>query len=171
MGPAFSELDWRRFDVWAIVQCEGVIAIDNDPRRQAVEWLKGQNYGISTVDFSQGIGEAVIQLGKLLNWEGNFGYALGSGSRNLDALNDGFDFDLKPGQGHVLELKRAHLGYEEDPRWTLGLLSIAREYSRQQLALGARFPTLVSVNSNSSIIGATIDTIRVSEPSFKLPSP
>jgi hypothetical protein len=169
LGPAFTELDWSRFDVWAVVQCEGIVAIYDDSQREAVKWLAAQNYDVSTIDFSRGVSEAVSQLGNLLDWEGKFG-PFNPSSRNLDALNDGFDFDLNPGQGHVLELKQAHLAYDEDPRWTLGLLSITRHYSRCQLALGVRFITLVGVNSNSNIIGATVDSIYLNHPTFEFPS-
>jgi len=166
---AFAELDWSRFDVWALAALEGVAVVDAAHREGCLAWLQRHEYTVSSIDFAQGVGPAVVALGNLLRWEAQFGYTLTSDSRNLDALRDGFEFDLRPGQGHVLELLHADVAHREDPRWLLGLLAIAHERSRWELALGARFfVTLIldrlPLNRHSPLIGVPFETLSVPGP-------
>jgi hypothetical protein len=100
-------------------------------------------------------------LGRLLCWEQQFGYSLSSDSRNLCALRDGFQFDIPEGGGHVFEIIRPEIAWEEDSLWLRGLLSIAQEHSRRQLALGRRFLTLLVVPERSPLIGAVIAETKV----------
>ena len=132
---AFAELDWTRFDVWAAVAMEGVAVVASAHREACLDWLRQHDYAVSSIDFAQGLSRAVVALGEKLRWEEQFGYRLAPESRNLDALRDGFEFELKPGQGQVLELLNAEVAHREDPRWLFGLLAISHEYSRNQLAL------------------------------------
>jgi hypothetical protein len=53
------------------------------------------------------------------------------------------------------------VAWQEDARWLLGLLAIAQEATRRQLALGKRFFTLLVLSENSPLIGQTIDTTTV----------
>jgi len=117
MAP-FADLDCNRFDVWAIVAFEGVAVVETAQRQACRAWLRQHKYAISSIDFGRGLGPAVVALGDKCQWEDQFGYRLAAEDRNLDALRDGFDFGLKPGQGHVLELLNAEAAHREDPRFS-----------------------------------------------------
>jgi hypothetical protein len=161
---AFVDLEWGRIDVGAIVTEGGLATIDERRHPACRAWLLRQGYEIDTVDCRPGLAVAVPALGRLLGWEEQFGYALRPESRNLDALRDGFEFAIPEGGGRVFEILRADLAWQEDPRWLCGLLSIAQEHSRQQLALGRRFFALLVVPEGSPFIGAVIEEIRVPAP-------
>lgn len=161
---AFDELDWTRFDVWAAVALEGVVVVETPNRDACHTWLRQHDYALTLIDFVQGVGPAIVALGEHFRWEEQFGYRLTPEKRNLDALRDGFEFDLMPGQGHVLELLNADVAYREDPGWTTGLLAIAHEYSRWQLALGARFFATLILDRGSPLIGVTYETLAVPVP-------
>ena len=106
----------------------------------------------------------MVALGEQLRWEEQFGYKLTNEQRPSDALGDGFEFGLKPGQGHVLELLNAEVAHREDLRWLRGLLSIAHEYSRWQLALRARFFAMLVLDHGSPLIGVAYATLSVPFP-------
>jgi hypothetical protein len=88
---------------------------------------------------------------------------LGSNGGSLPAQY-GFVFDIPEGGGHVLELVRADLIWQQDPGWVKGLLGIAQEYSRWQLALGRRFFILLVVPAHSAMIGDKIGESYVPHP-------
>lgn len=161
---AFAELDWTRFDVWATVALEGVAVVEPAHHLACLAWLRQHNYAVTSIDFAMGIGPAVAALGETLRWGEQFGYRLAPDSRNLDALRDGFEFDLKPGTGHVLELLNAEVAQHEDPKWLSGLLAIAHEYSRRQLAIGSRFFATLVLDRGSPLIGARYETLSVPVP-------
>jgi hypothetical protein len=161
---AFAELDWRRFDVWAAVAMEGVAVVKPEHREACLTWLRQHDYAVSSIDFALGISPAVVALGEMFRWEEQFAYRLTPESRNLDALRDGFDFDLKPGEGHVLELLNAEVAHREDPRWLSRLLAISHEHSVWQLALGARFFATLVLDRGSALIGAPYETLSVPVP-------
>jgi hypothetical protein len=161
---AFADLDWSRIDVTGIVTFGGLATIDERRHQVCRDWLKRHGYGIDTFDCRPGLAVAVPELGRLLCWEQQFGYALGPDSRNLNALRDGFEFDIPEGGGRVFEIVRADLAWQEDPRWLCGLLSIAQEESRRQLALGRRFFALLVVPERSPFIGAVIEQSTVPGP-------
>jgi hypothetical protein len=161
MPIAFSELNWTRFDVWAIVACRGVAVVDTKHVQAYRAWLQRNDYAITSIDFGSGLNPAVGALGKLFRWEEQFGYILAGDSRNLNALRDGFEFSVKPGSGAVLEFLNADMAHSEDPEWFGGLLSIASEYSHQQLALGARFCTTLILDSGSKLVGQTYESVAV----------
>jgi hypothetical protein len=150
---AFSKLDWQRFDVWAIVAMGGISVVDLKHQQSCHAWLQRNDYTVNSIDFGKGIGPAVSAFSTLFHWQEQFGYELDSGSRNLDALRDGFHFSIKPGQGHMLELVNAEVAYQEDKQWFCGLLGIAHEYSRRQLALGAKFFIALMLDHDSKLIG------------------
>jgi hypothetical protein len=77
---------------------------------------------------------------------------------------DGFEFNLKTGQGHVLELLNAEIAHREDPQWLAGLLAIAHEHSRWQLALGARFFVTLFLDRGSVLIGTEYEMLSVPAP-------
>ena len=161
---AFAELDWTRFDVWAVVAMEGVAVVESAHRESFLEWLRQHDYAVSSIDFAQGVSSAVVVIGEKFRWEEQCGYRLAPESRNLNALRDGFAFELKPGQGQVLELLNAEVAHHEDPNWLFGLLSIAHEYSRWQLALGARFFVTLILDRGSPLIGLPFETLSVPVP-------
>jgi hypothetical protein len=161
---AFAELDWTLFDVWAAVGLNGVAAVESKLRVDCLVWLRQHEYTVSSIDFSPGVGQAVKALGEMFRWEEQFGYKLTRESQNLNALRDGFEFDLKPGQGHVLELLNAEVAHNEDPHWLSGLLAIAHEHSRRHLALGARFFAMLVLDRGNPLIGAPFETLSVPVP-------
>lgn len=158
---AFAGLDWRRLDVTAVVTHGGLATIDEARHAACRAWLAREGYAVSTFDCRPGLAAAIPELGRLLRWEEQFGYALGPDRCNLDAVRDGFDFDIPDGGGHVFEVVRPDLAWTEDCGWLCGLLSIAQEHTRQQLALGRRFFTLLVVRADSRFVGAALDPVRV----------
>jgi hypothetical protein len=158
---AFGALDWRRIDVAAIVTFSGLATVDEGRHQACRDWLLREGYEVDTFDCRPGLTVAVPELGRRLRWQEQFGYALGPESRNLNALRDGFDFAIPEGGGRVFEVIRPDLAWEEDWRWLCGLLAIAQEHCRQQLALGRRFFALLVVPEQSPLIGAVVEEVRV----------
>ncbi len=158
---AFTDLVWQRLDVWAIVGGSGLAVIDVEQRLPCREWLKGKDYKIETLNLSGGANQIVSELNRLLNWNKQFGYKLGPNKPILNALRDGFRFEASDTDGTVLEIVGADFVWQEDPKWLLGLLSIAQEHSREHLALGRRFFTILVLPENSPLIGVPIEEARV----------
>src|SRR5580765_573811 len=161
---AFAILDWSRFDVWAAVAMEGVAVVEAARREACLAWLGQHEYAVTSIDFALGVSQAVVALGEKLRWEEQFGYRLAPENRNLDALRDGFEFNLKSGHGHVLELLNAEVAHREEPQWLSGLLAIAHEHSRWQLALGARFFAMLVLDRGSPLVGTAYETLSVPVP-------
>jgi hypothetical protein len=158
---AFVELDSRRIDVAAIVTFGGLASIDERRHPACRDWLVHAGYEIDTWDCRPGLALAIPELGRLLCWDQRFGYALGSDSRNLDALRDGFEFPIPAGSGRVFEIIRPDVLWREDRRWLCGLLAIAQEQCRRQLAFGRRFFALLVVPEQSPLIGTVVEEVRV----------
>jgi hypothetical protein len=158
---AFGELDWSRLDVQAIVSQSGLAVIDVDDYEAYRTWLAREGYAVDRIDFNGGLDAAVADFGRLKNWEQQFGYSLAAGKRNLDALRDGFSFEETTSAGRVFEMWRPDVAWLEDRRFVAGWLSIASEYSREQLALGRRFFTTLAVPRDSQIAGNAIEELRV----------
>jgi len=161
---AFDELDWQRIDVWAIAGCAGLASVFEQARPFYRDWLERNGYAIDSLDCRPGLCKAIPELGRMLRWEEQFGYSLKADSRNLDALRDGFEFEIPASGGRVLEILGADLAWQEDSRWMLGMLSIAQEQSRWQLALGRRFFTLLVLPEGSPLIGVEIEKTIVPFP-------
>lgn len=134
---AFDVLDWRRFDVAALVHERALVHLLPEDRAAARERLVGEGYRVEPLDFRRGIGDAVGSFESLLSWGERFGYVLPSDDRNLDRLRDGLG--LPPGAGRVLELVGAERAWREDERWLRGLLQIARDQALVHLLTGRRF--------------------------------
>jgi len=100
----------------------------------------------------------------MLRWEEQFDYSLEADGRNLDALCDGFEFEIPVGGGRVLDVLGADLAWQEDSHWMLGMLSIARDQSRWQLAVRRRFFTLLVLPEGSPLIGIEIEKTRAPFP-------
>lgn len=158
---AFETLDYLRIDVCAIVTHGGLATIEERRHGACRDWLIRNGYEVKTFDCRPGLSVAVPKLGRLLQWEQQFGYSLGPESRNLDALHDGFEFAIPAGGGVVFEVLRADIAWQEDARWLGGLLTIVQEQCRSQLARGRRFFALLVVPDNSRLIGVPFDQIQV----------
>lgn len=146
----FERLDWQRFDVWALAQTRGLATIEQVSAARCEDWLAQNGYRLEALDFSRGIGDALLQFAELVDWRNQFGYALSRDSRNLDALRDGFEFD---GGGHAgvgLVLRSFERAWQEDADWSRGLLEIASEYSLWELAQGRRFFAVIVVTDGAS---------------------
>jgi hypothetical protein len=104
------------------------------------------------------------QIADLLAWERQFGYTPGPGPINLDALNDGFDFDLPDGGRLALEMVRPDVVWREDPGWLLGMLSIARRRTVEYLAIGRRYFTLLVIPERSPLLGQLVGPVTVPWP-------
>ncbi len=146
---AFTEIDWSRFDAFALLFGRGLSCVEHADRETALQWLAGQSYIMEIFDFSEGISPVVAALGKRLNWEQEFGYELQGSSRNLAALHDGFDFEAPQQGGLVLELKGFEVALRENEEWSKVFLSIISEHSLRQLALGRRFFAVIPVESTN----------------------
>lgn len=159
-----DEIDWRCPDVKALLGgCAGILPILPTDVDALTTWLGARNYVIHTVDFGLGFVETQRQLGELFRWEEEFGYRLESGTANLDALRDGFEFQTTSGNRIALLVLRPDALLDQR-RWLLGFLSIAAEHSIYHLALGSRFLTILSLSKNSALVGAEFDVRGVTPP-------
>jgi hypothetical protein len=163
---AFQELDWRRLDVLAIAAWRGVATVAEDQRGDCLAWLDQEGYAIESFNGAGGVEQLAADLGRRMHWQQRFGYTL-TGRRNLDALRDGFEFEIPAEGGLVFELVRPDIAWRDEPRWLLGLLVIAQEFSLHQLALGRRFFTLLVLPQDSPLIGQRIETTTIPSP-FRL---
>lgn len=166
MMGAFSsddELDWRRVDVSGIVTHGGIATVRESQREDCLGWLARERYDIVRIDCGAGFRELRKQLGQILSWHAQFGYDLDDGTEgppNLNALRDGFGFaDLR--DRRVLCVEHAETVWSRDPQWAAGLLAIACEYSRIQLAVGRRFFTLVALDEGSPLMGAAFESLTI----------
>ena len=164
MPPAFSELNWGQFDVDAIVVKAGITVVASSDRQGAHAWLAAHNYPVRSIDCAGGIAALATAIGQLFQWELQFGYAFGASRFNLDALHDGFGYSFSEEPAWVLELLNADVCHQEDAEWFYGFLSIAQNYSREQLALGRRFFLILLLDSNSRLINQEFETSRVPSP-------
>jgi hypothetical protein len=156
--PAFAELDWRRFDVYALLALRGVATVEQVMSHRCEDWLRAQDYRVVTLDFAGGIGPGLVTVGAMLQWREQFGYDLSPTSRSLDALRDGFDFRIADGGGVALVLRGFASAWREDAAWCRGLLDIVTETSLRELALGRRFfAVLVLADAASPLVGERLE--------------
>ncbi len=161
----FTELDWHRLDLFALVFGRGIASVDRASWQNAIDWLSANEYLTVPLDFSTGISPVVQQLGNLLKWRENFGYELLGESRNLAALNDGFDFEVPDEGGLSLLIANFSVAQEEDRVWSDGFLSIVAEHSLRHLACGRRLFALLQVNDDESPeVGHTYEKLSVPYP-------
>jgi hypothetical protein len=74
-------------------------------------------------------------------------------------LRDGFDWEVPPAPaGRVLALRAPEIGWQESADSLRGLISIACEYSRVQLALGRRYFTVLALAADSPLPGEVLAT-------------
>ena len=156
-----AQIDWSRIDVQAIVGYHGLAVIDIARQAACLEWLRSHGYHLEQLDCTVGINAVIERLGQMFRWEEQFGYRLSSGSCNLNALRDGFEFNIPSSGGIVFELFRPDLIGNENASWLFGLLAIASEHSHHHLACGRRFFTLLVLPDRSPMIGQKFDDICV----------
>ena len=160
--PAFNELDWTAFDFWAVVADKGITVVPLDQREACLASLRQHGYRVESIDFREGIGPAYATMNTLFRWEENFGYELRwHDSSSLDALDDGFEFDIRPGGGTALEIRGADKAYREDSYFFQVFLSIAGKQSLQHLALGARFFTILFLDPGNPLVGVEYRSLSV----------
>jgi hypothetical protein len=82
-----------------------------------LDWTK---FDVTSIVANAGIG--VIDTNPRSACHEQFGYALSPESWNLNALRDGFDFNLQAGTGAVIELVNADKAFSEDSGWFLNLI-------------------------------------------------
>ena len=158
-------MDWRRFDVFALLALRGVATVEQVMWHACEDGLRRQDYRILALDFSSGIAPALAQLGQALKWCERFGYDLNPASRSLDVLRDGFDFGVADGGGLALVLRSFALAWREDAAWTRGLLAIISEHSLQELALGRRvFAVIVLADAASTLVGQPLEGHVIASP-------
>ena len=157
----FTDLDWTRFDVCAIVAHRGLVVVEPERTADAAAWLAQSGYSVVVWDCGQGVRAAVTQLSDLLHWPAQFGYSLDAEIRGLDAIRDGFQSDEWPSGAVAFEVLSPEVVWQEDSRWLLGILSIASEQSLQWLALGRRFLTMIVTHKRSPVVGQLVDSIVV----------
>lgn len=165
-----EEESWERLD-YATICGNGVACISLSDVVACRSWLQACRYTIESIDCSVGFNAVCAQVSTLFKWEEQFGYTYEGHS--LDALNDGFTFDVPEEGGVVLELQRLDLLWLENPHWSTGLLSIASDYSRREMASGRRFFAIVTTKPGAPIIEQVFGEQTVPWPSdprnFRLP--
>jgi hypothetical protein len=159
-----KEIEWLRFDVLSVLTHSGLGAVRSGERVLCSQWLSRKGYGALTLDCSAGKRAVQRQLGSYLKWEDQFGYKLEEGSGSLDALRDGFAFDLGELGSFALELVEPEAIWQEDAAWFECLLAVAVEHSRYQLALGYRFLTVLYLAESSPLVGRTVDHVAIPLP-------
>jgi hypothetical protein len=162
----FPEIDYRRFDYWAIVTGRGMVTIEASASDSCRKWLLANQYEVTSFDFRSGISDVVAGLGEFLRWEYQFGYRLSPESRNLNALRDGyFGYPVPNEGGAVTIFKGFEQAWIEDEEWIKGLLSIGSEFSLIQLSVGRRYFVVVEVSDReSAVIGRTFDEHQIPYP-------
>lgn len=161
---AFKELIWQHIDVWAIVGFGGLATVIEQDHEKYRTWLTSNGYTVDTLDCTRPVNEIFEEYQRIFDWEKQFGYKPDFSNRNFYALRDAFTFDIPEGGGHVLELLRVDLAWQQDSEWVREVLSIAQAYSRRELALGRRFLTLLVVPEQSEMIDTLIEEIKVPYP-------
>ncbi len=161
---AFEELNWKNRDVDAIVNGGGIATVKMQDFDDYHEWLLNRGYGVSVIDCCVPFVEVLSSIYILFRWQEQFGYTPERGYVNLNALWDGFDFDIPRGEGHVLELVGIDQLWKSNPQWVVALLEMAHDYSRIQMALGSRFFALLVVEEISDMIGATVTELKIPSP-------
>jgi hypothetical protein len=137
-----EEFTRLRIDCWALVY-GGVVTVEETNRDACIGWLQRHGYRMETMDLGVGFDAVAAEVGRRFDWVGNFGYAYEEGRRGLDALSDGFHFDVPDEGGVVLELLRPEDLFRDQPKWLLGLLGVASRHSAYHMAHGRRFFALL----------------------------
>ncbi len=160
-----KELEWRRPDAFSLIQTQGLVTTTHPDADALRTWFRERGYAFFSVDCSKGERDVRRQLGECFRWMDQFGYALDEdGKGNLNAVRDGFDFEVPLPGGLVLELLQPEVAWRDNPAWFEGLLDIAVEHSRYHLALGRRFLTLLVMDAGSPLVGRKVGEHSVPSP-------
>jgi hypothetical protein len=155
-GP--DERVWSHID-YATIASHGIACVDPLLAADCRSWLWRHGYRSTALDCSGTLPDLCRQLSEVLDWPGQFGYEFRGHS--LDALRDGFGFDVPDEGGMVLELIHPDVMWETERKFMARLLAIASEHTRVQMAEGKRFFTILIVEPDARIIGDTFDKRRV----------
>lgn len=160
--PAFTPeaIVWSNPDVRATLRQQGLLTVLESAEDELRGRLHEKNYVIEEIDFEKPFVEVRQQIGALFRWEEQFGYRYEDSEGNLDALQDGFCLPAELGGRTALLLRNVD-GANLRDGWVEGFLSIASEHSQYQLALGARFFTVLVVGEKSGIVGRSIRDVTV----------
>ncbi|QDT63037.1 hypothetical protein [Calycomorphotria hydatis] len=162
---AFCELDWSRPDVWGILAGRGILTVTEDKASSIREWLTREKFNSYRFDCNESLIRAAHQLCTYLKWNDQFGYILSEDQLvNLNALNDGFEFELSTEQGFYLELVGIEAEWNKYEGWLRGLLTICSNYSINELAQGRKFLTLIQLGRESPLIGEVFDDLAIPVP-------
>lgn len=162
---AFRTLEWGNLDVFALLVGDGVATLEPGFADRALAWLRSKSYKVKVIDFEDGIGAVVAELGREFLWKKQFGYELEAEDRNLARLRDGFWYEVSEDEGLVLELRHFPQAFAEDSNWSAGFLRIISEHSRRHLALGHRTFAVVHVpNGESPVVGCSLGERSVPYP-------
>jgi hypothetical protein len=162
---AFSKLDWGNFDVFALLVGNGIATLEPTFSDRSLAWLRSKCYKIKVIDFKDGIGPVVAELGREFRWKQQFGYELDAEDRNLARLRDGFWYEVSAEEGLALELRNFPLAFTEDREWSAGFLRIISEHSRRHIALGHRTFAVIHVpNGESPVVGCSLGEQHVPYP-------
>jgi hypothetical protein len=162
---AFRKLEWGNLDVFALLVGDGVATLEPAFSDRSMAWLRSKSYKIKVIDFADGIGPVVAELGREFRWKQQFGYELEAEDRNLARLRDGFWYEVSDDEGLVLELRDFPRAFTEDSEWCAGFLGVISEHSRRHLALGHRTFAVVHVpNGESPVVGCSLGERSVPYP-------
>jgi hypothetical protein len=161
---AFPDLEWGRLDVDGIVSAAGIAVVRPSDRQRCARLFAYEEYRTFAIDCALGRRSVLEQLGQYLKWQEQFGYRLEDGEGNLNALRDGFEFPMPPSGRFALELLAPEVLWRENEGWFDGLLAIASEHSRRELALGRRFFTVLFADESSPLIGRVVDNVSIPYP-------
>jgi hypothetical protein len=153
-----DDIDYSRLDVSAMLETRGIAAIDVLREQPCRRWLGQRSYDLATVDFGRSFKEVLAELGAILDWRGQFGYPLGEGEGNLNALADGFSFPISAERGRVLMVHHPETLASSHASWFDGFLEIASDHSLFHLACGSRFFVLLVLARESTLPGRAYGT-------------
>lgn len=150
-----AEID--RLDYGAFIEGSGVVGVEPGADSTAAEaWLAVHGAVVHRLTYRGDLRAFSEALCDLLRWEEQFGYSPRGRVVSLDALNDGFDFDV-PDDGLVaLVISGGDAVAATDLRWFMVLLEIAARHSRYHMAGGRRFITVVVASPRSRLHDATL---------------
>lgn len=162
---AFTELEWHRLDMWALLVGRGIVTVEEKLLQQCSAWLSTKRYETVTLEFSRGVSPAMAELGRLLRWEEQFGRAFDPTSRDIDLLRGGFLLNVPAKGGLVLCLQDFEQAWSEEEEWSRRFLGTLSDYSLCQLALARRFFAIIPIpDPGSRLVGQRIEELTIPLP-------
>jgi hypothetical protein len=135
----------------------GVARVTEEHADDCRRWLSERGYTLVQIDFSAGMQHVLDRINELFQWREQFGYTYSGHS--LDALRDGFWFDVPVDGGLVFELHRPDLLWKEHSYWIAGLLELVSEHSAHDLE--SRFFALLVMPQAADSIGNAVSIDEV----------